>query len=1326
MVARTQSLVLYVCGTICAALVLLPTLIYATGTDADKQCTPFYSECQCMMKPNPDKRQGQPKCIQGENKNKCICTDKTNKFTTVGSCVSDGVCKGTTAGNLDGKQTGLTDPKQWGAYSASNNINIGDFGSFGSGGEFTSGGFDGGDMGGNSALDADAGESWTPEQTDPPPQHVNTDPNSASRGLDLLSSEPVSDQKPDLTGGNATANDVFSQTPLSQQTGQLSEGSFGGEQNGVGSGETVNASEHTFGNSEAGAEGSIEAQSSCSGWLCSASETMSKYDPFNNQAASHEAANQQSSEPLRAESNGRVDPAKLYNAAYDAYEKALEKNGGSWPKATLNAFERIGVDDPTDPDQLAKATVMLAKTESNFDPKLISKGDAAVGLDSRGLFQLNNQGGDARYGIAPGDALNPQKSVEAVVKIAEQGQLSNYFGPIKRGGESVLANDGWYEANVAPRVESPSAWDNIPKTASYTTSSELTNNFGMYNTGLGSSEYASLADPYQPTSRFDGADTLPSSNQPIANEMASLPPVSSQSTFNFIGSEPTGGLSGGYTGPGFANELAFVGQTPGAQGFSYAPSQGVFDTASGYMGAGDSSPTASMYDVAQGVVPSGQFSADTQAFETRWENAGGQYEVGQSNLSSYDTASQYMQSQSQQAVPSVPSSEIDIPAEPGYSSPPASVPGIDLPAEPGYALPSTPAPGLDIQTETALTESNDVVHSGAPVGKVEQADLQPVQQSFTGRVTGALGDAWTNVREWWTGGDIAENAPVTPVENGALADISPATQDGQGGIGSDIARAPNQEIDDVVSGGVRTSGVERGADLSAPAPGLEIPTETALTPKPAPGMEIQTETHNSNLDIFNLGTETYNSNLGVLSLGVETHASIESGLAQSLGIIDPVTELPTGEQMTAQIAAEAERQNVIPSGVAISDLPPGQYSLGAEGDSLTRDTNGDITYTDRNGAETHIAGNTVGSMTASEFERQVIQGQVPTMSDADVEARIPSPDAAQLDAMFAPGAGEKLTEQIAYQDAMERFKDDTPPPPQRSFGERFMDALPGTIENIKGWAGAAADWFKNSLEGRGLAEVTTESPEVAARGALTSGGSEPTPWPPTEASAQPPVDPSTPPATTPPTAPPATQPPATTPSATPPATTPPATTPPAAPPPATPPPATSPPATPPPGNPQTSGRPSGSGSGSSGILSSLGQMLGQMLGKLLGNNQQQQSTQTPQQTATTTTTTTTTPAIPAIASLLADPARTTTGNSVRLVWASVGTIGCSVKDGAGMQVSSGSADGFVRTEALATSTTFTLTCATSIGGSVSASTTVIVSPAATTTTATSTATTTTQ
>lgn len=426
---------------------------YALSDAANKMCLPETGQCKYGTYCDPPFNK--VKGVVGK-----YCQDVTNKGITKGVCISKEKCLGKTFVGLDGKEQQLTDPDTEEKLPYINDK-----------GEhcFTGGGC------APAELTPNPQKGFVGEKV---PLAPGATPGALQPGSSIFDAATLDLQQPG-TFDKAPSADAFQQfleQSQAQHGGQSAPQSVGEQLQqwgaaipGLGNGQTLtpvdSAGNPTGGQFDSGGyeipggttgfgapeqtadSGSAASESgatgACDSWWCTY---------IGGVTPGQETTSQPQSEPLRAGPDGKVNPVELYGAARDAFQKALDANGGSWSKATLDAFRRMGVTDPTDVDQLARAAVQLAKTESSFNASLVSKYDAARGLNSEGLYQFNNNGGDIRYGIGPGDAHNPQKAVEGLVKVAEQGQLSNYFGPIKRGGELVRNNAGWFAANVAPYV----------------------------------------------------------------------------------------------------------------------------------------------------------------------------------------------------------------------------------------------------------------------------------------------------------------------------------------------------------------------------------------------------------------------------------------------------------------------------------------------------------------------------------------------------------------------------------------------------------------------------------------------------------------------------------------------------------------------------------------------------------------------------------------------------------------------------------------------------------------------------------------------------------
>lgn len=169
--------------------------------------------------------------------------------------------------------------------------------------------------------------------------------------------------------------------------------------------------------------------------------------PPNSQPTSLPNAAQTQPEPLRVGPGGRVDPVEF---AKSVAEKAAQIDTSTWPEKTLRDLGRIGVTDPTDPYQLAEGVTKLAMQECGFSfncAYVKNPNENSIGVLQ---FGVGDQFGPNGTPLTLSDVRNPDKSVDAFFEAAQQGKLSNTFGPIQRGGGQVLQHGGWYDANVAP------------------------------------------------------------------------------------------------------------------------------------------------------------------------------------------------------------------------------------------------------------------------------------------------------------------------------------------------------------------------------------------------------------------------------------------------------------------------------------------------------------------------------------------------------------------------------------------------------------------------------------------------------------------------------------------------------------------------------------------------------------------------------------------------------------------------------------------------------------------------------------------------------------
>src|SRR3989344_2155223 len=159
---------------------------------------------------------------------------------------------------------------------------------------------------------------------------------------------------------------------------------------------------------------------------------------------SDDAVSQASVEPLQAEPDGRIDPQKVYEAALKKVENS-ELNG-KVPEASLR---KLGINGS--PESWAKLFTQLQQQESgnrlaevNSDGSLKKFSTTPDGEQSYGPGQFNK----GEYGLKTwADVNNPDKVLDAYIKVAEQGKMGTYFGSVQRPQE-ITKWDGWFDKNV--------------------------------------------------------------------------------------------------------------------------------------------------------------------------------------------------------------------------------------------------------------------------------------------------------------------------------------------------------------------------------------------------------------------------------------------------------------------------------------------------------------------------------------------------------------------------------------------------------------------------------------------------------------------------------------------------------------------------------------------------------------------------------------------------------------------------------------------------------------------------------------------------------------
>lgn len=160
--------------------------------------------------------------------------------------------------------------------------------------------------------------------------------------------------------------------------------------------------------------------------------------------------------------DGSIDPVRLYGAAVKKFS-ASSLNGQA-----PTQVKQFGV-TTGDPREWARLFVMLCKQESGCriartyaDGSLQKFSSTPQGERSYGPLQFNI----GEYGLTSWAMVNsPSCTLEAVIRVAQQNKLLNYFGSMQRPNE-VLQHANWFNTTVKPFADAltlvfdPTAQDN--------------------------------------------------------------------------------------------------------------------------------------------------------------------------------------------------------------------------------------------------------------------------------------------------------------------------------------------------------------------------------------------------------------------------------------------------------------------------------------------------------------------------------------------------------------------------------------------------------------------------------------------------------------------------------------------------------------------------------------------------------------------------------------------------------------------------------------------------------------------------------------------------
>ena len=233
---------------------------------------------------------------------------------------------------------------------------------------------------------------------------------------------------------------------------------------------------------------------------------------------------------------GKIDVVKLYALA-------VQKFGASGLGQAGGSLQRFGV-TTGDPREWARLFVMVCQQESgcriapkNTDGSLQKFASTPAGERSYGPLQFNI----GEYGLRSWDEVNsPSCTLDAFIRVAQQGKLFAYFGSMQRSNE-VLQHAAWFNKTVTPHADgTPLAYDPEAASKNYqAVAPYLANPYGGNAAAPGTGAAVSGTRPY--------AVTTPASGSPYA----SASPIPAQTARPATIATPAS--SGGFSSPQYAS-----------------------------------------------------------------------------------------------------------------------------------------------------------------------------------------------------------------------------------------------------------------------------------------------------------------------------------------------------------------------------------------------------------------------------------------------------------------------------------------------------------------------------------------------------------------------------------------------------------------------------------------------------------------------------------------------------------------------------------------------------------------------------------------------------
>lgn len=194
-------------------------------------------------------------------------------------------------------------------------------------------------------------------------------------------------------------------------------------------------------NDNTGNEAAGTGSRSCDSWWCPYTEGVTPGTQIPTQSSGVP-------ESPRVGADRNIDPISFYNTALQKFtDSSLNGKVPEWGK-------KFGIDGT--PESWARFATQLAQQESslriaevNPDGSLKRFPTTLPNEQSFGPLQFNK----GEYGLKTwGEVNDPGRNIDALIKVAEQNKVTEYFASVQRPIE-VIQHNGWFAKNVEPYID---------------------------------------------------------------------------------------------------------------------------------------------------------------------------------------------------------------------------------------------------------------------------------------------------------------------------------------------------------------------------------------------------------------------------------------------------------------------------------------------------------------------------------------------------------------------------------------------------------------------------------------------------------------------------------------------------------------------------------------------------------------------------------------------------------------------------------------------------------------------------------------------------------